>query len=90
MAKVSWNMANTDSGTCGAMWLTATWALEPRYSMPAKPMRCAPPMKPPRVPLPGVKAKEYASANQSTLTTAAIPTTLAMVLMTLMRRTMPP
>jgi len=89
MAKVSWNMANTDSGTCCAMWLTATCPEAARTSMPENPMRLAPPMKPPSAP-PGVNASEYASANHSTLTTAAMPTTLARVLITLMRRTMPP
>ena len=54
MAKVSWNIANTDSGRCGAMWLTATCPVLPRYSMPEKPRRCRPPMKP----LPGVNASE--------------------------------
>ncbi|MDT4862363.1 hypothetical protein FQZ97_970130 [compost metagenome] len=58
MAKVSWNMANTDSGTCGAMWLTATWPLAPRKSSPAKPMRWAPPIQPASVPSPGVNASE--------------------------------
>ncbi|MCY1553402.1 hypothetical protein D9M68_898810 [compost metagenome] len=89
MAKVSWNMANTDSGTCLAMWLTATSPVLPRNSKPAKPMRSMPPMKPPSASPPGVNASEYAKANHSTLTTAAMPTTLAMVLITLRRRTMP-
>ncbi|MCY1368653.1 hypothetical protein D9M69_556490 [compost metagenome] len=89
MAKVSWNMANTDSGRCLAMWLTATCPVEPRNSMPEKPMRSTPPMKPPMAP-PGVNASEYATPNHSRLTTAAMPTTLAMVLITLKRRTMPP
>ena len=90
MAKVSWNMANTDSGTSGAMWLTATWPLLPRNSRPAKPMRSTPPIQAPSAWVPGVKASEYATPNHSTLTTAAMPTTLAMVLITLKRRTMPP
>ncbi len=57
--------------------------------MPENPARSKPPIKPPSAP-PGVKASEYATPNHSRLTTAAMPTTLAMVLMTLKRRTMPP
>ena len=48
-------------------------------------MRWVPPIQA----LPGVKASEYPAANHSTLTSAAMATTLAMVLSTFLRRTIP-
>ena len=84
-AKVSWNIAYTVSGMCGAMWLTASLPAPRSKSKPAKPKR----PKPPSQTLPGVSAMEYPTANHSRLTSAAMATTLAMVLSTFFLRTMP-
>ena len=54
MAKVSWNIAYTDSGMCGATWLTASLPPARSKSSPAKPARSHPPSHG----LPGVKASE--------------------------------
>ena len=53
IAKVSWNITNTDSGIVGAMWLTVSCPVSLMYSSPLSSTRS----RPPRAAEPGVNAR---------------------------------